>query len=109
MSKPWLYSVDKKYFVYDPEDGISFYKTIEERDKAAKEAIETYLDDGEWYEGVETIIAGEITHKVKPTNVIYRPEDHELDDDGCDSECVYWGDHHKMCQYELKEIGDIDV
>lgn len=99
-----VYSKEKRYFVYDPDGGMLFFKTQDEAHKYVKEEIQIYKDGGLWIEGADLIIFGEITHKVEETDVIYRPEDSELNEDGCDEDGVYWDDHKKMCSYELKKI-----
>lgn len=99
-----VYSKEKKYFVYDQDGGMLFFKTKEEAHKYSKEAIQSYQDGNLWIEGVDLIISGEITHKVEETDVMCRPEDSELDEDVCDEDGVYWDYHEKMRSYELKKI-----
>lgn len=94
-----------KYFVYDPENcGFESFETMEERDKAAEEMIWSYLQDG-WGDGVNHIVAGEVTHNTVQVDRRERPDDDELDVDDCDSEGTYWdADWDYICRYELAPI-----
>lgn len=55
--------VAHRFFVYCPEAAKFYYfKTAAERDLYANKAvIEGFLDDG-WHDGVEQVVAGELTH-----------------------------------------------
>jgi hypothetical protein len=93
------------YFLYDPNgDGVQFFATQEERDQAAKDIIEECLDGGEWGAGVDEIVAGVVTHKSTKVDILKRPPDEEIDDDGLDLEGNYWGDYNERCNFELKPI-----
>ena len=66
----WNYQ-QQRYFLYDPEgDGMMYFDTEEERDKAAKEAIDDYLDCDEWSDEVVNVVTGIVTHSAQRTNVV---------------------------------------
>ena len=94
-----------KYFFYDSEgSGFTYYKTKKERDDAANNAIQNYLDDG-WSEEVENVVVGEVTGRATQVDVTYRPDDLLLDKDGCDKEGQYWdNDYEYACNYKIKEL-----
>lgn len=76
-----------RFFLYDPNDGATFWKTEEERDEAAKVAIDSYLDE-EWDEDVSYVIAGVVTHGV--IEIDRADKIGEPDDDGyLDYKCNY--------------------
>ena len=90
-----------RFYLYDPDgDGMTYYRTAESRDEAAKLAIQNYLDDGEWFDEVESVAAGEVTHFAGKVDVITRPDD--LDEEDCDGGGIYWApDVGLMCNYAL--------
>ena len=94
---------DYRFWLYDPEgEGMTYYRTAEDRDKAAALAIDACRGDGDegWYEdGLEGIAAGEVTHVARVTNKKMRPA--ELDDEQCDGEGTYWGDFEWMGNYTM--------
>ncbi|MFA6358935.1 MAG: hypothetical protein WCY09_09795 [Candidatus Omnitrophota bacterium] len=94
--------IEYKYFLYDPEgDGMTFYKSIEDRDKAAESAIDNMLDDGAWSESVDQILSGEVTHKA--TMVDKQVPDGKIDPETQEDEAgTYWpGDIDYMCRYKM--------
>ena len=96
-----------RYFLHDPEGhGLIYFKSTDDRDAEAKKAIKDYMSDYDgWSEDVELVCVGEVTHIVTKTNVIKRPPDDEIDEEGCDGEGNYWdADWSEMCNYELKKI-----
>jgi hypothetical protein len=102
----WNFKVTTPYFVYDPEgEGMSYFETIEARDKFASECIEKYLCSDGWSEEVDNVVAGVVTHRAQQTNREDRPD--ELDEEGCDGEGVYWElDIDYMCNYRILPIRD---
>jgi len=106
-NKRFYLSKDRPYFIHDPEgDGFTYYATEEERDEAAKDIIQEYLDDG-WNEEVESVTAGKITHQATQVNVVKRPHDDELDEDGFDKDGQYWdSEYDYTCGYELRPLGE---
>ena len=94
---------DHIYGLYDPEgSGHTFYTTEKERDDAAEEAIQGYLDDT-WSDEVEGVFAFMVTAKAAHVDVKH-PEG-ELDDDGCDENGDYWeSDVDYSCNYALRPL-----
>lgn len=95
-------SREYRFFLYAPNDGITFWREQTERDKAAEAAIETYLDDDGWSEEVTGVVAGAVTHQAVKTNVVERVG--ELDEDGYDEVGEYWhnNDFTHKCNYALR-------
>lgn len=82
---------DYRYWLYDPGDaGTTYYQTAEERNEAAKRALESCIEDGYWDESAEGIYAGEMkfTHKAQVKDKAMRPDD--LDEDEVDGEGCHW-------------------
>lgn len=97
----WQPSAEFRFFIYDPEgEPFTYFKSAADRDSAAADIISNYMDDG-WAEEVEHVVAGELTHTCQQTNLRTRPDDEELDDEGCDGEGTYWGEFDTFCNYEL--------
>jgi hypothetical protein len=97
-------SNEYRFFLYCPNNGFTFWKTEEERDKAAEDAIDSHLDsiDDGWSDEVTGVVAGVVTHQAAETDVKNRVG--ELDEDGCDEVGEYWQNHdftHK-CNYALR-------
>lgn len=99
----WNFKKETPYFVMDPEgDGMSYFETIEERDRYAKECLMQYLADG-WDPEVVNLVAGVVTHSAQEVDHIDRPLD--LDEDGCDDEGVYWDpDWEYVCDYKMLPV-----
>lgn len=99
-----------RFFVHDPNDGTTFYRSVEDRDKAAQEAIDMYLDEG-WSEGVDDIIAGEVTHHTVARNVEKRPIREDFDSDEgfivADEEFDLPSEFTYKCNYELAPLSDL--
>ena len=95
-----------RFWLYDPEgDGMVYYRSAEDRDADAEEAISGYLDDGYWSEEVENVCVGEVTHIASEVNRVNRPDDDQIDEDGCDESGRYWNqDIDYICNYELLPI-----
>jgi hypothetical protein len=104
-ARHWEFSPDRPYFVHDSEgDGFYYYATEDERDNYAKECIQGYLDDG-WSEGVESVIAGKITHHATQVDREDRPEN--IDQDGVAEDGSYWDpDCDFKCNYSLLPINE---
>jgi hypothetical protein len=109
---PWQPSPNRRFFYYDPKDTFFYFATKAERDEAAEKAIDGYLNDNGWNENVTQIVAGELTQVTKQCDVVNRPPDDELDEDGCDIEGTYWDEHEYSCNYRLypniKEFEDTE-
>ena len=77
------------FFLYDPAgDGFQTFPTVEQRDVAAKVAIESSLVDGYWSDDVLEIVVGQITGRAVKTNIVNRPEN--LDENSEDEEGEVW-------------------
>jgi len=98
----WRLSEDTPYFVFDPEgDGFTYFKDEAERDSYAEDCILEYLEEG-WSEEVVNVVSGEITHRATQTNLVQRPDDAELDEDGYDEEGKHWPtEWDYICDYEM--------
>lgn len=81
---------DYPYWLHDPRwEGTMYFQTAEDRDIAAEDAINAYLDDG-WDEEVEFVSCGVVTHFAQCLEKIPRPVDEDLDEDGYDGEGIHW-------------------
>jgi len=71
------------YFVYDPEDGISFFETEKEAKDEAHATFEHYIDDASsdgWHENTEDLCWGKVYESVHQTGRKKAPEDSEFDE-----------------------------
>jgi len=96
-----------RFGLYDSlGDGIVFYGTAEDRDKAAQITIEGYLCDGEWDPDVKGIFAFDVTYRVTEVDIVKRKGG--LDDDGYDENGEHWDsdDVDMKCNYRLMPISD---
>lgn len=85
-------SPEYRFWLYDPEgNGMTYFYSAENRDEAADEAIQNYIDDG-WSEEVEAVCAGEVTLMAQVLNKTMRPPEDEIGEDGCDSDGADWSD-----------------
>jgi hypothetical protein len=102
-------SIEYRFFLYCPNDGLTFYRTEEERDKAARDLIEDYLSDGEWNDEVTMINAGVVTHHV--AEVDRKDRVGKLDDDGYDEAGEYWAstEYDYACNHELRPFASGDL
>jgi hypothetical protein len=92
-----------RFWLNDPEgDGLTYYRTKEDRDAEAERVIDTYLDDG-WSEEVEWVVGGEVTHVAAIKTKRKRPDD--LDEENMDGEGTYWGDFEWMGNYHFEHLG----
>ena len=93
-----------KYFVNCPDCGFSTFDTEENRDKAAHDCIQHHLDEG-WSEEVDQVVAGVITSTATQTDLIKRPPDSEIDDEGLDGDGNDWGLGFEFtCNYKMIEV-----
>jgi len=106
----YLYRPDAeyRYFVHDPQGDTLYFKTVQDRDKAAQEMIDSFLVDG-WMEEVRQIIAGEVTHHTVAKDVEIRPKREDFDSDDSFDEAM--GDYpdsdfEYCCQYQLSPLED---
>ncbi len=100
----WDYTPEHRYFFYDPEDsGFVYFKTEEQRDAFGNSCIQQYNEDGWDEECVMQVIAGEVTHRPTKLDVIPRPPDEDIDEEGMDQNGVYWpSEWDWICDYRLK-------
>lgn len=110
---PYVYQfaaklLPKGTFFYLDADGVIFnFHNEHERNEAAENSILALLGE-EWDESVDQIVAGVITHRASQTDLKRRPDDSELDENGCDDEGFDWQDFLYVCNYKLKEVGGKD-
>lgn len=98
-------SKEYRFFLYDPDNGVSFYKDKKERDLAASSAIKDYLDGTVLSDVVEEICAGEVSAIIQKIEVEVRPPAEEIDEDGIDESGEYWEpDCGEKCYYGMLEI-----
>jgi len=101
----WNYQ-QQRYFLYDPEgDGMQYFDSVDDRDKAAAAAIkDSHSNDG-WGEEVINIVVGEVTHSAQEYDRTERPPDAEIDEDGYDQEGDWWdSDWTVKCNYKMMPI-----
>ena len=101
-------SPEYRFWLYSPEgDGLTFWQTAEERDAYAVREINSYLDDSVWFEEVENIIAGVVTHTTQAINIQHPVG--ALDGDGYDEEGDYWEDpDDTKCDYALVSLPNLE-
>lgn len=95
----------KEWFSYSNDNGFEYFETELEAKESAESEIQGYLQDG-WSEEVTSVIVGKVTAKATQTNREDRPDDSELDEDGCDSDGYSWEDFEYRCNYELKGMNN---
>lgn len=88
---------DKPWFCFDGDEK-TYYATEELAVKAAEAAISYYLDEF-WDEQVTSVQVGKVTHITSQVDVRPRPDDSEIDEEGCDQNSEYWGDCDYKCNY----------
>lgn len=104
---------DYKYFLYDPEGGMFYFKHVKDRDKAIRECIQSYHDnDGwGWHEDVEFITVGEVTGVATKVDVTLRPDPEEFDNEEDYQETLEelgfdGNDFQYSCRYEILPLGE---
>jgi hypothetical protein len=102
----------KKYFMNDPENGVSVYSTL----KDATDALNEVIHDGRFDEGwplerdMENYFVGEITHIATQVDYMERPPQEELDEEDCDKNGVHWThEFDSTCNYKVLPIGEKSV
>ncbi len=102
----WQPSAEKPFFIYDPEgEGFNYFSTEKERDDAASDCIQAYLDYG-WDDQVKNVVAGVMTHEAKQIDRIDRPEENEIDEITMeDSNGNDWShEFDYVCDYKLSKL-----
>lgn len=104
LDRKYKPDAEYRFFLWDPEgDKMTYYKNIVDRDEAAREAIENYLDDGTWSEETDRVVAGVVTHQATQTNIQHPVG--EINEDGEDEEGTFWSsDIDYSCDYEMLPI-----
>lgn len=100
LAEPW--------FCDDPDgEGLTWWATEAEALKNAEECIAAWKQDGEEWPSEVDIIVGCATYRAQQVN-IQRPSS-ELDDEGFDSEGVYWPrlDDYYRCDYAMQPLGNM--
>lgn len=100
-------SAEFRYFIFDQNNcNFVYYASASDRDADSQSIIGDYCDDG-WDESVEQIVAGEITHTCEQVDVVKRPPEDEIDDEGNDRDGDYWAEEwgHK-CHYALLPLAE---
>lgn len=93
------------FFCYSPETGLQAFATESQRDEYCERMIIESMDDNKWTDDVESIIAGVITHSTQKTDIIARPDDSEIDEDGNDNDGEWWpAEVEYKCNYDLLPI-----
>jgi hypothetical protein len=90
--------------LYDPNgNGFEFFPSAEERDKAAEETIQAYLDDDWWDLEVTNVYAFVVTHRATLVDVLY-PAGKIDEETFCDEAGEYWPnpDCRYKCNYDLQ-------
>lgn len=88
------------WFVHSDDDGFREYETEQEALDAAVRLIEGH-NDGEWSDGVESIIVGQITHRAQQCNVVTK----EMLVDGEYNGRFYGGGYDYWCDYQMEREG----
>lgn len=101
-SSPWSVTDEKPWFAYSG-NGILAFKTEAEATAQAEEFIEDWLDpDTGWDELVDQVFVGRAIQISSQVDRIDRPDESEIDEDGCDEDEHYWGgDYEYFCNYKL--------
>ena len=110
MNTPYENTPDARhrFWLYSPEgDGFMFFATATERDDYAKTEIRTYCDfaDGGWYEEIDGIIAGVVTHTIKRIVKDVKPVDYaDMDQDQRDESWPYGDEFDEIVDYTLEPL-----
>lgn len=104
------------FFSYDGGNhDFNLHETAEDAKKYAQALIRDSLD-GEWGEDVDQICWGKLIEETVQVDLIERPDDAELDEEGY-KDGYYWGrqdddefpnsDYDSICNYVLKPVEDV--
>lgn len=95
-----------QYFLFERDNGMMFFKSIQDRQDMFDSLKDCYLDDV-WDEEVENIVAGEVTHATTPTDLKKKPDN--LNEDGEDEEGFCWPSQWDyMCDYALTALSSLE-
>ena len=112
MKHPDEMGPPKELWMLLTEDGPEYFDTEDEARESAAEAIEDYRDpvDGWDDESVSKVIVARVVAYAGPVNVVERPLDQDLDEDGCDEDGNHWEDGQAdICDYELLDVDTADL
>lgn len=101
-------SADFPFFMFEPNDGMVFFRTAEDRDSAMRDAIKEYCED-EWNLEVTGIYGGEVSHHVVARNVEHAPHPDAYESDEAYEEARedwMYGDIELVCSYEPAHLSD---
>lgn len=102
---PWYVTDDKPWFAYCPEQGLMACGTEAEAIERATDMIDNWLDgDAGWDEQVDQVFVGRATQISGQVDRVDRPDESQLDEDGCDPEGYYWGDYEYVCNYKVQPV-----
>lgn len=107
---PWSVTDEKPWFAYCPGNGIVAFKTEAEATAQAEEFIDDWLDpDTGWDELVDQVFVGRAIQISSQVDRADRPDESEIDEDGCDEDGHYWGgDYEYFCNYKLQPVQGLD-
>ena len=94
-----------RYWLYEPDSGTIFFRTVEDRDACLEESLALSRDEGEWPDEVEEICAGEVTLIATQIDRVERPATLDSDTDGDDDDGNPWpaGCEYR-CAYALRPL-----
>ncbi|MCW6036803.1 hypothetical protein K4A83_11095 [Spirulina subsalsa FACHB-351] len=101
---PWYVTEDKPWFAYCPEQGLMAFETEAEAIRQGQEFIADHLDEC-WNEEADQVFVGRATQISTQVDLVNRPDDSELDEDGFDAEGRSWNeDWAYICNYRLQPV-----
>jgi len=101
----WYVTDDKPWFAYCPDQGLMAFGTEAEAVEQATDFIDSWLDgDTGWDEQVGQVFVGRATQISSQVDRVDRPDEGQLDEDGCDPEGYHWGDFEYVCNYKVQPV-----
>ena len=103
---PWYVTDDKPWFAYCPDQGLMAFGTEAEAIEQAADCIDDWLDgDSGWDEQVGQVFVGRATQISTQVDRVDRPDESEIDEDGCDEDGNHWGgDYEYFCNYKVQPV-----
>lgn len=96
-------SKDKPWFCFDGDD-YEYFATENDAIEASKVAISYFLDES-WDESVLNVMVGKVTKTAEKINVVERPDESEISEEGLDNNGVYWDDSWEyICDYKATPL-----
>jgi len=100
----------KKFFSYDPLEGMLFWDTAEQAKAEAERALSGNVDFGEWSsqeDEIELICWGAVTEAATCTLRKERPSLAELDNEGYSKDGTWWGRNvDSILDFKMKPISE---